>query len=490
LKEMKNVRYLYGHLAICCLFMSCFSVVYSFSSGDLRSVLDKRYIQHRSNLKTFINQPQKTDAPVLKGNSTWDRNPYVFGSVVYDQTDSCFKMWYQTYYHGYATADRCMVHYATSSDGINWVRPNLGLIDFQGSTDNNIVLKSLGFGDLYNPSVVEVKGSVDPNRRYRMIFCDFKASEDGSAPETYRDAGLWVAFSPDGINWTRYGDEPLKYLRKEANSISDVMDVMQDPVSGKFIAFTKGWCVSGGVWPGRRQVVRIDSSDFINWSSPSVAVPNIYENKLGPQSYGMPVFYHAGMYWGLLRSYKSPGDETIDIRLVMSTDTYNWEPVGEGNSFIPVSGSGWDSGMIFTAPPFVYNDQIHIYYGGWDGPHNTSQRSACIGLARLSVGRLGGVTPFDGRGVLITEPFLFDGSDIFVNADAKDSKIRVAILDEAGFVIKGYDFNNFTVLDMDSLEHRLQWDNKDMGSLKNQRRSIRLKFELEHGAKLYGYGVI
>ena len=34
--------------------------------------------------------------------------------------------------------------YAESRDGVNWSKPNLGLFEFNGSKDNNIVLDGLG----------------------------------------------------------------------------------------------------------------------------------------------------------------------------------------------------------------------------------------------------------------------------------------------------------------------------------------------------------
>ena len=38
-------------------------------------------------------------------------------------------------------ANRTLVGYATSRDGLKWVKPELGLIEFDGSTANNLVLR-------------------------------------------------------------------------------------------------------------------------------------------------------------------------------------------------------------------------------------------------------------------------------------------------------------------------------------------------------------
>jgi hypothetical protein len=39
--------------------------------------------------------------------------------------------------------------YATSSDGISWTKPSLGIVDYGGNTNNNIVLDKRGAGESY-----------------------------------------------------------------------------------------------------------------------------------------------------------------------------------------------------------------------------------------------------------------------------------------------------------------------------------------------------
>ena len=43
---------------------------------------------------------------------------------------------YRMYYRGHST----LLCYAESQDGINWNRPNLGLVDHNGSDQNNIIM--------------------------------------------------------------------------------------------------------------------------------------------------------------------------------------------------------------------------------------------------------------------------------------------------------------------------------------------------------------
>ena len=45
-------------------------------------------------------------------------------------------MWYT----GHDKDNRRLVCYAVSRDGVEWKKPNLGLVEYNGSRDNNLVL--------------------------------------------------------------------------------------------------------------------------------------------------------------------------------------------------------------------------------------------------------------------------------------------------------------------------------------------------------------
>ena len=80
----------------------------------------------------------------------------------------------------YFSAGRRMgVCYAQSADGLNWVKPSLGLVDFEGSRANNIVLDGA-----HGAGILRDELEPDPSRRYKAIF-----SHDP-------DRGMSVAWSP------------------------------------------------------------------------------------------------------------------------------------------------------------------------------------------------------------------------------------------------------------------------------------------------------
>jgi len=105
----------------------------------------------------------------------------MYGSAVYDEAESTFKLWYTRYSVPFGTSG-C---YATSPDGINWRKPALGLVDFQGSKANNLI-HWLGMGMIHSPN--------NPNANAR-----YKARGGKSA-----------VVSADGLTWkTRDGSADI-----------------------------------------------------------------------------------------------------------------------------------------------------------------------------------------------------------------------------------------------------------------------------------------
>ena len=91
-----------------------------------------------------------------------------------------------------------------SDDGVNWRKPELELYEYNGAAPNNIVLLGNGgYSDRYGASVLVDPRDPDPQRRYKMAHYDFCIDEGVEYP------GLTVAFSPDGIRWTKYPKAPL-----------------------------------------------------------------------------------------------------------------------------------------------------------------------------------------------------------------------------------------------------------------------------------------
>jgi hypothetical protein len=109
--------------------------------------------------------------PVLRPRpGEWDGTGCkVYGTVLYDSSERLFKMWYSGTTDTPDSIHRSQgsprsVGYAYSYDRVHWDRPRLGLIDFNGSKENNLVLL-----DAQAPNVFLTAEEAHPDRLYLMI---------------------------------------------------------------------------------------------------------------------------------------------------------------------------------------------------------------------------------------------------------------------------------------------------------------------------------
>ncbi|MAG34879.1 MAG: hypothetical protein CL878_01295 [Dehalococcoidia bacterium] len=126
-----------------------------------------------------------------------DRKVKFYGTVI--PTTDELRMWYTA--GGSRDGEwRLRVCYATSSDGVQWDKPALGLVEYDGSTENNIIGLRNGANDFAAHCVLEDPQDPDPDRRFKMAFlCD----EYGE-----QVAHVAVAYSPDGLRWTESPHNP------------------------------------------------------------------------------------------------------------------------------------------------------------------------------------------------------------------------------------------------------------------------------------------
>ena len=126
----------------------------------------------------------------------------VYPNVIYDGEDGLFKCWYKSFiYDGLSnrtppaqrpqrrygeSAREEGLCYATSADGIHWEKPDLGIIDFEGSAANNLVMRRATHG-LHAGGVLKDDRDPDPARRYKFIHRNASARS------------MATCFSPDGL---------------------------------------------------------------------------------------------------------------------------------------------------------------------------------------------------------------------------------------------------------------------------------------------------
>ena len=321
--------------------------------------------------------------------------------------------------------------------------------------------------------------------------------------------GYCTAASPDGIHWS---------TPRPIYSSGDVAQFCYDPASGKYTTFAKLRAFNAGFL--RRSICTMQTEAPDKWGYfnvpliPDAEDDRIAHERLEPRQdrlslwhpetvhgdfYGLSGFPYEGLYLGMLwvfhisSSKVASDDGLIDIALVSSRDvTHHWDRLGDREPFIPLGEpDAWDSGMLFTASaPVRVGDELWIYYGGANRSHyyvEDPERATAIGLAKL---RLDGFVSLDADedgGFVVTEPLLFEGSHLEINAGADGGEIRIELLDgESGKVIPGFSKEDYETFRGDSVAHEAVWrDSSGLDKLTG--RPIRLKCYLRR-AGLFAFG--
>ncbi len=394
------------------------------------------------------------------------------------------------------------VCYAESDDGITWDKPRLGLFPYKDHQDTNIVMVGNGGRSIrYANSVV-----IDPNephldKRYKMGYFDFSRDVNGADRP-----GLCVAFSPDGIHWTKHADAPLVPVSycgyadpvpfadeietgpdwHVPLTMSDTVDIFWDPVQQVWAWYGKSW-IDGptGATTWKHGMARTQSTDFINWSTPQLLLTPDDNDPPHMEFHSAPVFYCDGAYLCLNQVLdRATQGGVIDIELGFSRDGINFQRPFRDTLFLARSTDpkAFDAGCILTnASPVILEEEIRFYYGGYDqgatGADDTKLTSG-IGLATIPRGRFAGIsplacsdqatlpTPLTYIGQVTLKPLDFSPlASITLNANATQGSIRVEVLTERGLRIKGFTKQEASPLIGDSLDHNIRWGDKTLADL-------------------------
>ncbi len=486
--------------------------------------LDDHAIERTSNVNRTLHQPEK-HGPILKADRSREQMYVQSGNAPqWNSEREIWEWWYDAHYtippggEGGST-ESSRKHYATSTDGIHWEIPSLGLYQRNGSKDNNIAydskLEFLTRRGVYNPPeiteqhlyhVIRDERDDDPQRRYKGLFSDT------------RNMGRLPGISPDGFRWTLLDVPPIPS--------EDTSNFIYDEISNQYVATVKQRTVWG------RSLWVSTSDDFANWAEPKLAlhtdeidrenrkrrIGEVVENPayLTPpvleevdyiaQLYMMPVMPYEGMYIGFPLLFNPAGPDLPQmnhcginqVELATSRDLYNWERVADREVFIgiePWDGINYGTTQVAVCSrPIVHdNREIWIYHNAhrFRGHHSIYSEeyadffndAGAIYLAKL---RLDGFVSLDAEteGTVITKQFTLNGEDLYVNADASGGELRAEVIDaETMQPLPGLSEGECAHLNGDHLRGKVIW--QDSPRLISD-KAVRLRFVLR-GAKLYAF---
>ncbi len=153
-------------------------------------------------LRQVLNPPAVLEEPVLWGASPADASgASIYGSVI--REGGRFRMWYQAWPEDWDGEDVVAVACAESEDGLNWRRPDYGLIDCGGSRHNH--LTDLPF---HSPTIF-IDPHAAPEARYRALGYTAPKKLGERYSHQVSRPGYYSAHSADGIHWQLEGADPL-----------------------------------------------------------------------------------------------------------------------------------------------------------------------------------------------------------------------------------------------------------------------------------------
>jgi HEAT repeat protein len=470
--------------------------------------------------------------PVLEQEYPWELqgvNNYC-NTVDYDPASRLFRMWYTSYWrvpgdkkNAFGTTEKNRLQLlAYSLDGIRWVRPNLGVLEYKGSRDNNLVESADNLIRLHQSSGSPFRyASFSPQRKGRAfslaVSFSRNATSDWTPPEKATDAGGDVAT----IVRDDLGDGYFGFVKWRAgwwlgHSFPPVYDyatrvLLKTPSTG-FRAFAPVWSATPDhLAGGAIGVLPSPSDDRGAMDAVAASFPGLDFFDPGgvhKEVYEVAPFPYEGIYFGIPSVFVASGrggsndDGTVGQSLIYSRDPLGksgWQRPA-GAQFEPVLDHGmwgeWDSTQSYTPNTLlVIDDQIVLYYSAAPHGHepkgahsdstgNRAYRSA-IGRATL---RLDGFVSLHAGGreaVITTRPMAFQGASLEVNAACPKGSLSAELLDRNGKIISGFERSRSLQFQGDQIRHKMQWSNSTpLGDLAGQ--SVRIRFHLRNG-DLYSF---
>ncbi|CAL1519379.1 hypothetical protein [Chitinophaga sp. MM2321] len=444
---------------------------------------------------------------VIKHDAPWEGSGSNFHSIFKD--GDIYRMYYSAWNLSFKEDGKItdgthpfFLCYAESKDGIHWVKPNLGLHEYQGSKDNNIVMVSGKLGPVYpdlgHPAVfLDKNPDVTPDAKYKAIIRDYSA-ESGLK-------GLLAFKSPDGIHWTLMADHAV--ITDGAFDSQNL--AFWDESRKEYRAYWR--------WMSPLRAIRTASSkDFIHWTNQAdltyvnSPVEQLYINVIktyerAPQLLmGFPVRYTEHPWSPSMealpelehRKKRSQtetrfGTAISEALFMVSRDGVKFKRWNEAFLRPGIERKGtWNYGHQYMGWHVVQTksdlegapDELSLYTVESYWTDNSSE------LRRYTL-RLDGFVsvnaPMSG-GEVVTRPVTFTGKNLLLNfSTSAAGEIKVELQDKHGKPIPGFTLNDCEPVFGDTIERPVYWKKgADVSKLKG--KTIRVRFVMKD-ADLYAF---
>jgi hypothetical protein len=426
----------------------------------------------------IVQEVAERSKPWLVADQPWEKSA-TSPTVLLDE--GRYRCWYSARLNGepqQTTVDQGRVMelkgsalaYAESTDGFNWTKPSLELLQFNGSRANNLVSPYNNGGSVFRDD------HGPPEERYKGFHFDALPKEEVAANAgSMAKYGLFGSTSPDGYRWTLHPKPLIRYFADTVNIAG------WDPLLEKYVGYFR-YHLAG------RAISRAETDTFHNWPAPQ------------PLFYSSPLDSPADDYYtNCYTTY--PGDPSlrllfpaiyhrdsdgVDIRLAVSRDGraysfVSYEPI------IRLGAAGeWDGGSLYAQPNLVQlpDGRLALPYDAYNTTHNEiyfenfyekyDARSG-IAWALWQDARLAGIQA-EQLGQFTMNAAMFTGDQIEINArTSRGGSIEVE-LREKGQPLEGYTFADSIPVSGDVVWRACRWkNNKDLSAFRDRYLEIAIR---------------
>ena len=452
------------------------AVVYS-SAGAIEPIdVDSRLelftdgylIESLDGAELRLNAPTQQEVAIVH-DKPWEGNVCCYHTVFAD--GDLFRMYYRGAHFDEKTgkSPHQVVCYAQSSDGIHWTKPELGLVEFDGSKKNSIIWNGPGSHNF--APFLDTNPQCKPDEKYKAL---------GSGP-----GGLVAFKSADGVHWSLISDKAV--ITKGAFDSQN--QAFWDSVRGRYVDFHR----MGR--DGYRDIMTCTSADFRQWTEPVFLTypgspkEHLYTNQIlayyrAPHIFmGFPKRFVPSRK---ILEHRYPG--VSDAVFMTSRDGLSFNRWGEAFVRPGLQKDRWVCRNNMTARGMLVTksaisgapDEISLYLteGYYTGESCQLRRYTLRVDGFVSVN-----APLAG-GQMVSKPITFKGKELVINyATSAAGSLQVEIQDAQGKPLEGFALGDCPEIFGDQLERVVAFKGgSDLGKLAGT--PIRLRFVLKD-ADLY-----
>ena len=389
---------------------------------------------------------------------------YADPSVTFDSGTGIYTM----YMHPYRQYNGGFVSFSvayTSRDLIHWEPRNTAREGHVQGYDYELVYENQYFNRFFNGETITViRDDMDTaSRRYKAI---------ANKNDYYGGVDCLLLTSPDGVHW-----EEQKGVYCHSRGTEGIGSAFWSDVENC-------WILALRPFVGERRVSILKTTDFKEFTKPSLAIwADALDDPLS-ETYGLKAFSYKGWYIGLLHIYHALNQNTwkyvggtMDFQLAYSTNGVHWQRYLR--KALIDNTPGLSNGMVFGSSPVIGQDgDIYIITACSEHEHGNHEMGiGAIATYKLREDGFACLTAEAGKvGRVFTRTILHRSGDIDFNIKAR--KATWAFFNHEAKPIDGFTHEDCIPFSGDEKHYVPQFKNgKSIRDLVGSVFSIEVKFE-------------